>query len=84
MRSAPQQKKEKNIAFYLLDALSRSGNLTIDSAEMHVVIGTTHSFFESLIDTVIRENVNPIEAIRGTLMKVGAILYGCEEKDLDR
>jgi hypothetical protein len=78
------QKKEKNSAFDLLDALSRSGNLSIDQVEMHVVVGNCHSFCEGLIDTVVRENVNPIEGIRKTLVGVCGVLYGCGEEELNR
>lgn len=36
--------EEHNKAFDLLDAISRSGTLPIDCAEVHVVISLTHSF----------------------------------------
>lgn len=63
------QKIEKQKAFDLLDALSRAGALTIDSASLHVVLAATHCFDKSLVDTVIQDNINPIEKIeRSTLI----------------
>eukprot|EP01001_Neometanema_parovale_P000630 NODE_106_length_3330_cov_60.169941_g98_i0.p1 GENE.NODE_106_length_3330_cov_60.169941_g98_i0~~NODE_106_length_3330_cov_60.169941_g98_i0.p1 ORF type:complete len:701 (+),score=186.69 NODE_106_length_3330_cov_60.169941_g98_i0:1046-3148(+) len=54
---------EKNKAFDLLDALSRSGSLPIHEASFHVVIAATHNFDKNLMDTLIQKNVNPIEKV---------------------
>lgn len=59
--SGDEQKSEKEKAFDLLDALSRSGSLFIDSSELHIVIGVTHGFEQSVMETIIREKLNPIE-----------------------
>ncbi len=58
-----EQATEKTAAFDLLDALSRSGALCIEDASLHVVIAATHSFDQSLMDTVVKGNVNPIERV---------------------
>jgi len=71
-----QQKKEKNAAFDLLDALSRSGVLLIDAAELHVVVAATHCFDSSLMDTVIQENVNPIEKVERSTLIVAMTVHG--------
>lgn len=55
--------KEKAKAFDLLDALSRSGALSVDHASLHIVIAATHCFDKTLMDTVIQDNVNPIEKV---------------------
>ena len=52
---------ERDKAFDLVDALSRSGGLSIEHASLHVVVATAHCFSNSLISTVIQESVNPIE-----------------------
>ena len=57
------QEKRKNAAFDLLDALTKSGVLSVDDAALHVVVMATHCFKDSLIDTVLRRNVNPIEKV---------------------
>jgi hypothetical protein len=53
----------KNNAFDLLDALSRSGEISIDHSDFHVLLPSTHCFTRSLVDTVIVDNVNPIEKV---------------------
>lgn len=69
------QKAETNQAFDILDALSRSGSLSVDSAELHVIIAATHCFAESLVDTVVQNNVNPIEKVeRSTLIVASTLL----------
>eukprot|EP00005_Dracoamoeba_jomungandri_P005971 CAMPEP_0174261322 /NCGR_PEP_ID=MMETSP0439-20130205/11360_1 /TAXON_ID=0 /ORGANISM="Stereomyxa ramosa, Strain Chinc5" /LENGTH=952 /DNA_ID=CAMNT_0015345777 /DNA_START=53 /DNA_END=2911 /DNA_ORIENTATION=+ len=61
--SEDQQKAEKNQAFDLLDGLTKAGCLAVDHASLHVVIAATHCFDKSLMDTVIVDNVNPIEKV---------------------
>jgi len=73
--SAKEQKEEKNRAFDLLDALSKSGALPIEDASLHVVIAATHGFDRTLVDTVIQENVNPIEKVERSLMIVGTLIH---------
>jgi hypothetical protein len=52
---------EKNKAFDLLDALSKSGALPLGNCQLHVLIVVTHCFDRTLMETVFRDNVNPIE-----------------------
>ena len=61
-------KSEKSKAFDLLDALSRSGSLPIACAELHVVIAVTHCFEKDVMNTVIQDNVNPIEKVEKTML----------------
>eukprot|EP00012_Vannella_robusta_P013716 CAMPEP_0206209744 /NCGR_PEP_ID=MMETSP0166-20121206/17093_1 /ASSEMBLY_ACC=CAM_ASM_000260 /TAXON_ID=95228 /ORGANISM="Vannella robusta, Strain DIVA3 518/3/11/1/6" /LENGTH=500 /DNA_ID=CAMNT_0053631203 /DNA_START=92 /DNA_END=1594 /DNA_ORIENTATION=+ len=64
-------KKEKNKTFDLLDALTRSGGLEIDEASLHVVLA---SIDQTLMDTIIKDNINPIEKIeRSTLIVASTI-----------
>lgn len=70
-----EQKREKNKAFDLLDALSRSGSLPIACAELHIIVASTHSFEQSVVDTVVKKNVNPIEKIERSHLLVASLIH---------
>jgi hypothetical protein len=68
------QDAERASAFSLLDALSRSGSLSLDDAAFHVFLVATNKFPESLVDTLIKDNVNPVEKMeRGMLIMMTAV-----------
>ena len=67
--------KERNKAFDLLDALSRSGSLPIDQASLHIVIAGTHCFDKSLLDTIVQDNVNPIEKVERSSLIVATTIH---------
>jgi hypothetical protein len=67
---------EKNKAFDMLDALSRSGDLELRFCELHVVILATHMFAQSLMHTVARGNVNPIEKAEKSNLILASELFG--------
>ncbi|MDP2343551.1 MAG: hypothetical protein Q8O67_21510 [Deltaproteobacteria bacterium] len=73
--SSNEQKTERNKAFDLLDALSRSGALPIEHASLHVVIAATHCFDKTLLDTVIEQNVNPIEKVERSVVIVATAVH---------
>jgi hypothetical protein len=70
-----KQDTEKDRAFDLLDALSRSGSLVIDEAELHVVMAATHCFDQTLTNTVIQKNTNPIESVERTTLIIGSCIH---------
>jgi hypothetical protein len=70
-----EQRREKSAAFDLLDALSRSGGLSIDDASLHVIMAATHCFDRSLMDTVVQGNVNPIERVERSMMIMAGVVH---------
>jgi hypothetical protein len=73
---------EKNAAFDLLDALSKSGALVMHSASLHVVIAATHCFDKTLMDTVVQGNVNPIERVERSALIMASTIHELPACDL--
>jgi len=78
------QRTEKDRAFDLLDALSRSGCLSVDDASLHVVLSATHRFDQTLMDTIIQRNVNPIEKVERSTLIVASTIQNKDVVDLLR
>lgn len=79
-----QQEDERDRAFDLLDALSRSGCLPIEAAELHVVLAATHLFDQTLMNTVIQQNVNPIEKVERSLLILATTIQNKSASELLR
>lgn len=71
-----QQAEERNKAFDLLDAITKSGSLKILEAELHILVAVTHQFDRSVMETVIEENINPIEKLERSLLVVQSAIHG--------
>ncbi|KAL3906377.1 MAG: hypothetical protein SGILL_009294 [Bacillariaceae sp.] len=75
-------KSEKDKAFDLLDALSRSGSLPIPYSELHVIVCVTHCFEKSVMETVIQDNINPIEKLEMSTLVVASTIHGVAAQSL--
>eukprot|EP01036_Dinobryon_divergens_P035624 gene35624-46204_t len=69
------QKTERQRAFDLLDALTRSGANPVDHASLHVVLASSHSFDKTIMDTIVQENVNPIERVERSLLIMSSVIH---------
>jgi len=80
--SKDEQGKERNKAFDLLDALTKSGSLAIEAASLHVVIAATHCFDKTLMNTIIQNNVNPIEKVERSSLIMASTIHSVTPKEL--
>lgn len=70
-----EQKQEKDKAYDLLDALTRSGALPIECASLHIVVAATHCFQRTVLETLVKENVNPIEAMERSSLVMASVTH---------
>ena len=78
----PDQEKETKRTFDLLDCLSRSGGLSVDSGSFHVLMGCTHCFDKTLMNTLIQDNINPIHSLERSSLIVHSTLQGVSPVEL--
>jgi hypothetical protein len=79
-----EQKLEKQACFDLLDGLTKSGSRAfgIEGAALHIVVSTTHWFEKNLMDTLVRENVNPIAKVEHSALIVAGRIFGKSAEEL--
>ncbi len=80
--SPEDTKREKNKAFDLLDALSRSGSFPIAYSDLHVIVAVTHCFDKDVMSTVICDNVNPIEKLECSTLILASAVHGVPAREL--
>ena len=85
-RSFPvdDQRVARNSAFDLLDALTKSGELSVRDASLHVIMAATHYFDKSLVDTIVQDSINPIEKLEKTTLMVAGIIHNKRIEELVR
>ena len=80
--SVDDMKSEKNEAFDLLDALSRSGSISIEYSYLHVIVTVTHCFDKDIMSTVVCDNINPIEKLELSTLLVASVIHGKSIKEI--
>ena len=70
-----EQEVNTKRAMNLLDTLSRSGSLPIQFSELHAIIGVTHCFQHTLMDTLVLENVDPIKQLSDSTLLLASVVH---------
>jgi len=65
-----------------MDALTRSATLAIQEASLHVVVCSTHCFDETLINSLVKKNMNPIEKVERSMLLVASAVHGVKPANL--
>lgn len=66
---------EREQCFDLLDALSKSGGLPFEGVDLHCIVGFNHCFDKTVIDTLVQDNVNPIERVEQSQLIIASTLF---------
>eukprot|EP01064_Diplonema_japonicum_P028213 TRINITY_DN4274_c0_g8_i1.p1 TRINITY_DN4274_c0_g8~~TRINITY_DN4274_c0_g8_i1.p1 ORF type:complete len:913 (+),score=223.43 TRINITY_DN4274_c0_g8_i1:28-2739(+) len=75
-------REEKSSAFDLIESLTKSGLLSFDNVDMHVVVASTHCFDLTVMDTLVIDNVNPIEKVQQATLVLASVVHGKNEAEL--
>jgi len=70
-----EQKKEKDAAFDLLDALTKSGALPLENASLHIVVAATHCFDKTVTETVVQDSINPIDRVERSMLIMATTVH---------
>lgn len=76
------QKLEKQRCYDLLDALTKSGCLSIEGATLHVIMTATHCFDQNIMNTLVQDNINPIEKVERSNLIVATTIHGRSAEEL--
>merc|ERR1712151_1316974 len=69
------QKREKDAALDLLDALTKSGALPVEHASLHIVVAATHCFDKTVTETVVQDNISPIDKVERSTLIMATTVY---------
>lgn len=73
---------EKNKALDLLIAISRSGSLSIESSDLHIIVAVSHCFEKQIMETIIEDDINPIEKMERSMRMIAGVIHNVAEGDL--
>jgi len=77
-----EQTTERQRAFDLLDALTKSGALALESAALHVIIAATHCFDKTLMNTLVQDNINPVEKVERSALILASTVHNRRPAEL--
>eukprot|EP01064_Diplonema_japonicum_P038443 TRINITY_DN9323_c0_g1_i1.p1 TRINITY_DN9323_c0_g1~~TRINITY_DN9323_c0_g1_i1.p1 ORF type:complete len:923 (+),score=203.05 TRINITY_DN9323_c0_g1_i1:51-2771(+) len=73
---------EKTKAYDLLDALTKSGLVPVEDSVLHVIVPTAHTFDQTIMDTLIKKNENPILSLQHSTQLVSSVLHRVDPQSL--
>ncbi len=76
------QGTERNAAFDLLDALTKSGGMLLQDVTLHCLIAHTVCFDKTLMDVLVQDNINPIESVEFSELLVASTVHGASVEQL--
>lgn len=79
--SSDEMSKSKQVVMDLLDALTRSGEIAVDDCSVHVVYASTHCFDKTVFDTIVCDNINPVERIERSVLVMAKTIMGVDKVD---
>ncbi len=47
-----------------------------EGAMLHIVVASTHGFDDSVMDTLVKRNINPIERVERSALIVASAIHG--------
>ena len=77
------QRLEKQACYDLIDSLTKSGALPL-TAQLHVLVAATHVFGESVMDTLVKGNVDPIQRVERSQIILASAIHQVEPRALLR
>jgi hypothetical protein len=77
-----EQKTQLAKALDLIDALTKSGDLPLSDCQVHIINASTQYFEDTLMDTLIKKNRNPIEPLERSTMILASFLHSAGVSEL--
>eukprot|EP01126_Amoeba_proteus_P061740 TRINITY_DN8317_c0_g1_i9.p1 TRINITY_DN8317_c0_g1~~TRINITY_DN8317_c0_g1_i9.p1 ORF type:complete len:631 (+),score=166.10 TRINITY_DN8317_c0_g1_i9:1004-2896(+) len=70
-----EQKLETTRALDLMNFITKSGSVVVRDASLHVIVAVQNSFDKTLMNTIIQDNVNPIEKLEHSSLIMASTIH---------